>query len=200
MVKKQIYPKTIRYSETKSFITEKLDGSNIGIFKINEELVIAQRNHVFKQSELTKENSYKGLREWLSINGDNLKEQLLEQSGFFGEWISMGQIKYTDTYLNKKVYMFAKANIDEDYNIRNLQYNSELFIYPFEEQVIPSYIGVVPLVAETSDNITRLYLDVLYDKYTKDENRNVEGFIINRNNTITKYVRMKNGKAGEHTS
>ena len=31
-----------------------------------------------------------------------------------------------------------------------------------------------------------------------DGNRNVEGFVVNYNNIISKYVRMKNGKMKEH--
>lgn len=32
----------------------------------------------------------------------------------------------------------------------------------------------------------------------KKVNRNVEGFVVNYENRITKYVRMKNGKLTEH--
>lgn len=41
-------------------------------------------------------------------------------------------------------------------------------------------------------------LDELYDNYCKKTNRNVEGFVVNYENRITKYVRMKNGKLTEH--
>ena len=50
MIKKEIYPKTKRVSckGDKVYITEKLDGSNLVIFKKNEELYIAQRKNIFK--------------------------------------------------------------------------------------------------------------------------------------------------------
>ena len=41
-------------------------------------------------------------------------------------------------------------------------------------------------------------LDSIYEKYQSKVKRNVEGFVINYNNNITKYVRMKNGKLQEH--
>ena len=53
MIKRTLYPKTKRVQyKNRVVITEKLDGSNIGFFKVNGELVIAQRNNIlcFKQS------------------------------------------------------------------------------------------------------------------------------------------------------
>jgi len=48
MIKKSLYPKTKRLSKNskKIVVTEKLDGSNIGFFKLNGELVIATRNNI----------------------------------------------------------------------------------------------------------------------------------------------------------
>lgn len=49
MIKKTLYPKTRRVKlKSKVVITEKLDGSNIGFFKVNGELLIAQNNNVSK--------------------------------------------------------------------------------------------------------------------------------------------------------
>ena len=46
MIKRTLYPKTKRVQyKNRVVITEKLDGSNIGFFKVNGELVIAQRNN-----------------------------------------------------------------------------------------------------------------------------------------------------------
>ena len=65
MIKKEIYPKTKRVScmGDKVELTEKLDGSNLVIFKKNDELYIAQRNNIFKINELeeNKDKLYKGL-------------------------------------------------------------------------------------------------------------------------------------------
>mgnify|MGYP006379618687 CR=1 FL=1 len=41
-------------------------------------------------------------------------------------------------------------------------------------------------------------LDSIYQKYVNKVNRNVEGFVVNYQNIISKYVRMKSGKLREH--
>ena len=60
MLKKEIYPKTKRVSclGDKVYITEKLDGSNLCIFKKNEELYIAQRKNIINFSELEEQKDY----------------------------------------------------------------------------------------------------------------------------------------------
>ena len=197
MIKRTLYPKTKRVQlKNKVVITEKLDGSNIGFFKLNAELIIAQRNYIFKLNEIDKSIAYKGLIGWLEENGEDLKDKLIEGSGFFGEWIGMGKIAYLD--LDKKVYMFAKANITNELEIKNLYYEHELFKYPFENQEFPNYIGIVPVVLEREIYPTVKTLDYEYEKYKKRKNRNVEGFIITQNNNVNKYVRMKNGKLQAH--
>lgn len=196
-MKKSLYPKTRRFADNSAIITEKLDGSNLGIFKLGGELIIAQRNNVFKESELTSDNSYKGLIHWLSENGDILRSELIEESGVFGEWISMGRISYADSDINKRFYIFAKANIDSELEVRNIIYNSDLFKYPFVSQEVPEFIGVVPELGRF-ENISKDTLDKLYSAYCETVDRNVEGFVVNRGNQITKYVRMKDGKFGEH--
>lgn len=198
MIKKTLYPKTKRVQyKNKIVITEKLDGSNIGFFKTNDELLIAQRNNIFAMSELEKykDKLYGGLKSWLDENGEDLKIKLIEGSGFFEEWIGMGKIKYPD--LDKKVYMFAKANYDKE-EIKNLYYDHELFVYPFVNQEIPNYVGIVPVVDETEGYTDVETLDYNYEIYKKRVGRNVEGFIIAQNNNVKKYVRMKNGKMQEH--
>ena len=196
MLKKTLYPKTKRVKlENKVVITEKLDGSNIGFFKVNGELVIAQRNNIFLIGELeeNKQKLYRGLMAWLEEHGEDLKNKLIEGSGFFGEWMGMGKLKYPD--LDKKVYMFAKANYDKG-EIKNLYYEHELFKYPFENQQIPEYVGIVPVVEERSYYPNIEELNYIYENYKVD--RNVEGFIIAQNNNVNKYVRMKNGKLQDH--
>lgn len=107
----------------------------------------------------------------------------------------MGKIKYTD--LDKRVYMFAKANLEKG-EIKNLYYNHELFNYPFENQEFPEYIGIVPTVEERQTLPDIETLNNIYESYKEKVNRNVEGFIIAQNNNVNKYVRMKNGKLEEH--
>lgn len=202
MIRKEIYPKTKRVScvGDKVYITEKLDGSNLVFFKKNEELHIAQRKTIFKISELenVKDILYKGLYQWLIDNKNTLEDELCENSAICGEWLGMGNLKYTVDEFDKRWYMFAKANIDDDYNLYNLIYDHELFIYPFVSQEIPNFIGIVPEVTKLVNLPNKEQLDSIYEKYTKKVKRNVEGFVINYKNIISKYVRMKNGQLREH--
>lgn len=199
---KEIYPKTKRVSctGTKVYLTEKLDGSNLVFFKKDDELHIAQRKTIFKLSELedVKDVLYKGLYQWLIENGKTLENELHDNSAICGEWLGMGCLKYSVDEFDKRWYMFAKANIDNDYNLYNLIYDHNLFIYPFASQEMPKFIGVVPEVTELNVLPTKEHLDSVYEKYCNKVNRNVEGFVINYKNMITKYVRMKNGKLQEH--
>ena len=201
MIKKEIYPKTKRVScrGDKVYITEKLDGSNLVFFKKNEEIYIAQRSNIFKITELeeVKDKLYKGLYQWLNDNKDFLND-LHEGSAICGEWLGMGCLKYSVDEFDKRWYMFAKANIDDDFNLYNLIYNHDLFIYPFQSQEIPKCIGIVPEVAKLNVLPTKEHLDSIYEKYCNKVNRNVEGFVVNYKNIISKYVRMKNGKLTEH--
>jgi len=145
MIKKEIYPKTKRLSceGDKIYITEKLDGSNLCIFKKDGKLYFAQRNNIFEFNELeeNKDKLYKGLFQWLQDN-KNVFEDLHENSVVCGEWLGMGKIKYSVDEFDKRFYMFAKANVDEDFNLYNLIYDHKLFIYPFQSQVIPNCIGI----------------------------------------------------------
>lgn len=203
MIKKEIYPKTQRVicEGAKIQITEKLDGSNLVIFKLNDDLYIAQRNTIFNCNELNDENKqslYKGLYSWIVDNMETLYNELHDGSAICGEWLGMGKIKYDVSEFDKRFYMFAKANITEGFDLYNLNYDHELFIYPFASQEIPKFIGVVPVVKEIRNIPNKEQLDKIYEEYTNREKRNVEGFVVNYDNRITKYVRMKNGKLQEH--
>ncbi len=202
MIKKEIYPKTKRVSCSgdKVYITEKLDGSNLVFFKKNDELYFAQRKTIININELkeVKDKLYKGLYQWLLDNKDYLQEQLINDSAICGEWLGMGKLKYDVIEFDKRWYMFAKANIDDEYNLYNLIYDHELFKYPFLNQEIPKFIGIVPEVTVLNILPTKEHLDSVYEKYTNKVKRDVEGFVINYKNIISKYVRMKNGKLEEH--
>lgn len=200
MLKKEIYPKTKRVSCTGEYVevTEKLDGSNLCIFKKDDVLHIAQRRTILTLEEVLGDRKhllYKGLYQWL-VDNQSVLMKIRNNSVVCGEWLGMGKLKYPN--FEKRFYMFAKANIDDDFNLYNLNYTHENFIYPFDDLTIPECIGIVPMVA-TSDHIpTKLGLDDIYLQYCEEVQRNVEGFVVNYNNNIQKYVRMKNGKLSEH--
>ena len=193
-MKKSLYPKTKRISTSKFIITEKLDWSNLWLFKLNWELIIAQRNNVFKLSEINKDIAYKWLIGWLDKYKDSI--DLHEWSWVFWERIWMWNIKYWDD-IDKKFYIFAKANITEDFEVKNINYTRDYFIYPFISQEIPYCMDIVPLFAE-SKMIDISMLDTLYDDYVNTVNRKVEWFVIINNNQVLKYVRYKDWKETEH--
>lgn len=201
MIKKCIYPKTqrVKCSAELIEITEKIDGSNLCIFKKDDCLFIAQRNTIIGLDELEDNKSiiYKGLYQWLNDNIEALNN-IRNNSVVCGEWIGMGNLKYSVDEFDKRFYMFAKANIDSEFNLYNIYYNHELFIYPFENSEIPNCIGVVPVAYQLPYVPSKDNLDILYAKYCAKVNRNVEGFVVNYHNQIEKYVRMKNGKLQEH--
>lgn len=201
MIRKEIYPKTKRVSclGDKVYITEKLDGSNLVFFKKDDELYVAQRNNILKFSELEENKGvlYKGLYQWVIDNYNDLNN-LHNNSAICGEWLGMGCLKYNVSEFDKRWYMFAKANIDDDFNLYNLIYEHDLFVYPFQTQIIPKCIGIVPEVIVLNVLPTKENLDDIYEMYVSKVNRNVEGFVVNYKNVISKYVRMKNGKLREH--
>lgn len=203
MIKKCIYPKTERVKVDQSNVcevTEKLDGSNLCIFKKNDILHIAQRNNIFSIEELeeVKDKLYSGLYAWLLEHREILEKELRNDSCVCGEWLGMGKLKYDVGEFDRRFYMFAKANINDDLELYNIYYYHELFKYPFESLEVPSFIGIVPVAYELGIVPDKLKLDELYEKYCGKVNRNVEGFVVNYLNHITKYVRMKNGKLQEH--
>ena len=197
-MKQKLYPKTKRVDETQIQITEKLDGSNIGFFNCNGELIIAQRNNVYTMSEvmnLSKDDLYKNLREFIFNHGKELLESLYEGSGFFAEWV----LTYN---FGNHIHMFAKANIkllnDSSYEVYNIYYEPKLFIYPFKNQEIPKFISIVPMVIKIK-GVSIEKLNKIYDEYTEKVQRNVEGFVVIYNSeSIQKYVRMKDGTLKDH--
>jgi len=129
---------------------------------------------------------------------EELQEELYEGSALCGEWLGMGKLKYDVGEFDQRFYMFAKARVTEKFELDNIIYDHELFIYPFNSQKIPSFIGVVPVVKEINNIPNKEQLDSIYEKYVEKVGRPVEGFVVNYDNRVTKYVRMKNGKLQEH--
>lgn len=193
---KEIYPKTKRISNAGNLfeVTEKLDGSNLVFYRQNEKLYIALRRNIFCLSELedVKDILYKGLYEFLKEHGDFLEQSIHEGSAVCGEWLGMGAVKYDVKDFPLKYYMFAKARITEDLKLYNFDYYIEDFHWVFKEGEIPEFIGTVPHVCSLARVPNKEILDSIYEAYEPD--RKVEGFVINYNNMIKKYVRMSNGK------
>jgi hypothetical protein len=199
MIKKEIYSKTKRIPNNGILFryTEKLDGANLVFAKKNGKLHICQRKNIFTLDEMDemKGKFYRGLEGWLNEHGKELEEELHEGSAICGEWLGMGAIKYSEPEFDRRWYMFAKANMDDDYNLYNIMYDHDLFIYPFNNTEIPSYLGIVPVIHESVQyRPSKVSLDLLYAYYCNLVNRPVEGIVINYDNTVLKYVRYKNGK------
>ena len=200
MIKQSIFPKIPRIPEEgkKAIITEKLDGSNLVLFKKNGKFYIAQRNTIFEANEINPSTSlYGGLYDFLQEHGEEIANELVEGSAICGEWLAMGNIIYP---FEKKYFLFAKANVDDNFKLYNIKYDHSLFIYPFASQVVPDYIGEVPIIAELNEMPNKEILDRLYEAYIKAEDREVEGFVIEMCGMVDKYVRMKRGKVVEYSS
>lgn len=151
------------------------------------------------EEALQSDKLYKGLLGFINENVDNLNK-IVEGAVIFGEWIGMGRIHYKDT-LSSNYLLFAKARIiknDEgQFSTFNYRYNVEELKYAFDGQEIPSNFGVVPVI-EMSDEYSLYDLDNVYSNYIVQVGRDVEGFVLTKNNTPQKYVRHKKGKLINH--
>lgn len=209
--KKTLYPKTQRFNDNLAYwqITEKLDGSNLTLFKHGGELWVGTRNYVFCYEDIESKNDigYDGLYGWLKEHADDIKDFLEEDEAICGEWIGMGKIKYRDA-LEHKLYVFGRGKVVVDLEKdlfklvaidRNVYYLED-WLYSTN---VCEYMGVVPCVLQFesigNDDCTSI-LDDLYEKYKFKVGRDVEGFVITNPYTGQpfKYVRLKNGKLTQH--
>lgn len=200
MIKKEIYPKTKRLGvDSKIQVTEKLDGSNLVLFKKDGKLFIAQRNSIYEFGEVESSKMYKGLYEWLEEHKDDLLEKLLDDRAICCEWLGMGQIKYQDRF-DDKLFIFAKSLVSDDFTLCNINYKLDELKYAFVDEQLPNYIKEVPLVYEGYDTswLTKEKLDEYYQFLLNTTGYKHEGFVINYLGNVIKYVRMKNGKLTEH--
>lgn len=204
-IKTTLYGKTRRVGAIKqhSVVTEKLDGSNIAFFKYGGALHVAQRNNIFSLAEVLEghDGLYRGLRGWLHDCGENLQAELHNEACVIGEWIGMGKIGYAGEF--QRFCQFAKSNVKPTNGVigmKNVYYDHDLFKWSYFSQDQPEYIQSVPVVEEYDKPPGKFELDLLYDGYTTDLERKCEGFVINTNNTVTKYVRYKNGNLTDHKS
>lgn len=202
-MKRTLYPKTQRITpKTRQvLLTEKLDGSNLGLFVKDGELYIAQRNHVFNFLEIedVKGSLYKGLYAFLKKHGEQLQGIMHPYSIVFGEWLGMGKIKYpeltTDTL--DRWYVFAKGVVDINFNVSRLNYDLDDLKYPFGGE-IPSFVHQVPLIYKARHIPSIEGLDAMYEKYKGEIRRRVEGIVVIANGTPVKYIRSKNGEDTPH--
>lgn len=207
IIKQSIYPKTTRFGkdEKKIFLTEKIDGSNLTFFKFENELYIAQRNNIYKFKDF-KENKndfkdiiYKGLTPFLEQFGDDLEEKLYDGSAICGEWLVKHQINYGKRF-NTRFLLFAKARViktGDVFSLQNIIYNPDLIHWAIGE-TLPNYLDIVPLVVELDHYPNLEELDKIYLEYSEKMESKVEGFVINNNNKIEKYVRFKRGVLEPH--
>lgn len=209
--KKTLYPKTQRFNDNLSYwqITEKLDGSNLTLFKYSGELWVGTRNYVFCYEDVESKNDvgYDGLYGWLEEHAGDIKDFLEEEEAICGEWIGMGKIKYRDA-LKHKFYVFGRGKIVVDlekdlFKIvainRNVSYLEEWL----SNTDVYEYMSAVPCVSKfesvAKDDCTSV-LDNLYKKYTFKVGRAVEGFVLTNLYTGQpfKYVRLKRNKLESH--
>lgn len=188
MVKQTLFPKIKRVEINKKYqITEKLDGSNLGIAKIGYSLYFCQRNTILTTFDIhdNKNILYKNLENWIIENKETLLETLNDNTIIFGEWLGMGHIKYKEFKNNFNI--FAKAKIEYYYDdivddicfkINNLNYNLKEIKYAFKNETIPNFISLVPIVDNNLELINKQTLDELYDAYNKSQDRIIEGFVI----------------------
>lgn len=184
---------------------EKIDGSNLTFFKFENELYIAQRNYIYKFKDF-KENKdlfkgviYKGLTPFLEQFGADLEEKLYDGSAICGEWLVKHQISYGNRF-NTRFLLFAKARVIETNNgfsLQNIVYNLDLIHWAVGE-TLPDYLNIVPFVCELDHYPSLEELDKIYLEYSEKQDSKVEGFVINDNNKIEKYVRFKNGVLEPH--
>lgn len=207
IIKQTLYPKTIRFGKNKSIIqlTEKVDGSNLAMFKYENELYIAQRNNIFKFKDIMENKNafkniiYRGLFEFLSNYGKDIENRLYENSVICGEWVGMGRIKYNNRF-NSRFLLFAKARInkiDNKFTLSNIVYDLDLIHWAIGEE-LPSYVGLVPFVCNLEYYPSLQELDDIYKNYSDNFKKQIEGFIIYQNGNITKYVRLKDGNFQPH--
>ncbi|WP_311695679.1 RNA ligase family protein [Sneathia sanguinegens] len=211
MIKQTLFPKIKRMEINKKYqITEKLDGSNLGIAKLNYNLYFCQRNIIFNTFEIydNKNILYKDLENWIIENKEILLETLNDNTILFGEWLGMGHIKYKEFKNNFNI--FAKAKIEYYYDdnvddicfkIDKLNYNLKEIKYAFRNEIIPNFINIVPIIDNNLETINKQTIDELYDKYSESQDRIIEGFVIldeSEPSYIRKYVRCKNGNVKEH--
>lgn len=207
MIKRTLYPETPRIPEktNNGVVTEKMDGENLTILKYNGELLIAQRNKIFNKDEVFGDGNigYKGLKGWAREHWEWFDMYLNDNTALCGEWMAGRAKSYPPEVVDKKFYIFATAKVMPGLNLWDFDYYREHVDNAFrisEEFLDLNWLGFVPFAAICTAFPSKEDLDEFYDEYCEDVGgRKVEGFVINTNNMIHKYVRMKNGEVVEYS-
>lgn len=207
MIKRTLYPETPRIPEKTNncVVTEKMDGENLTILKYNGELLIAQRNKIFNKDEVFGDGNigYKGLKGWAREHWEWFDMYLNDNTALCGEWMAGRAKSYPPEVVDKKFYIFATAKVMPGLNLWDFDYYREHVDNAFrisEEFLDLNWLGFVPFAAICTAFPSKEDLDEFYDEYCEDVGgRKVEGFVINTNNMIHKYVRMKNGEVVEYS-
>ena len=207
MIKRTLYPETPRIPEMtdNAIITEKMDGANLTILKYNGELFIAQRNSIFNKDEVFGDGNigYRGLKGWAREHWEWFDKYLNDNTAHCGEWMVETAKSYPPEVVHKKFYIFATAKVMPGMNLNDFDYYREHVGDAFglsKEFLDLNWLGFVPTAGRLYKFPDKEELDELYEKYCKYVGgRKVEGFVINVNNMIFKYVRMKSGKVVEYS-
>ncbi len=195
-IKKTMYPKTLRITDDRYVVTEKLDGSNLGIANVNGELVYFTRKWMISANNVS-EAQYPELRLFNEMYEDEIMSYLPINTVVFGEWIGQGRIKYKidKTDMSKRFYAFAFAGLRPDFmkpEAERFTYIKYVHEWKHEELEQPEWINFVPYLgtAETKDEAIGLYREVsLLDNESVSE-----GLVIRNGNVPRKYVVHKHGK------
>ncbi|WP_289767448.1 RNA ligase family protein [Faecalibaculum rodentium] len=207
MIKRTLYPETPRIPEktNNGVVTEKMDGENLTILKYNGELLIAQRNKIFNKDEVFSDGNigYKGLKGWAREHWEWFDMYLNDNTALCGEWMVGRAKSYPPEVVDKKFYIFATAKVMPGLSLWDFDYYREHVDNAFgisEEFLDLNWLGFVPTVKRIYKFPNKDELDEIYEQYCKYVGgRKVEGFVINTNNMIYKYVRMKNGEVVEYS-
>lgn len=214
MRKQQLYGKTMRVGneKVKYYLYEKIDGANLGIAKIGDELIICQRNNIIKDFD---EIEYKGLKDWIIEHKDALLTLMNDNTIIFGEWV--GDNKYNTDVL---FYHFASSQLREGTTfdnlckerIKSLNYIAKEYgftndaIYERRASIydkIP-FIKPVPCIVDGRNEpfIQQTYNEIYYEIMNKKSLLNdeviCEGFImLTHDNKPLKVVYAKNERKKE---
>lgn len=208
MRKAQLYGKTRRVEDKRVmyYLYEKIDGCNLGIAKIGNELIIVQRNNIINNFD---EITYGGLKGWVNNHKEALLQIMNNNTIIFGEWLEKDKYQ-----VGVRFFHFASAQIKEGTTFDNLcierigdlNYNGKE--YGFENDLdwdnrgeiynYINFISPVPLINVRNLPFTHyddIYYNIMRGKSVLNKETICEGFVmVDYDNKPLKVVYAKNGK------